>query len=59
MTNIVHLRPPKRREYDPRRLDQVIADPRWVFSVRPSERKRASLLARLAAVLRSFYSKEK
>jgi hypothetical protein len=58
LTNVVvRLRPPKRRDYDPRPLDNVVADPRWVFCVRPSERKRASLLARLAAVLhRAFYN---
>jgi len=49
MTNVVRLRPPKRREYDPRRLDRVIVDPRWIFCVRPSGRRRASFLARLAA----------
>jgi hypothetical protein len=56
MTNVVRLRPPKHREYDPRRLDNVIADPRYIFS-RPSGRRRASLLARLAAVLRRAFSK--
>jgi hypothetical protein len=54
MTNVVRLRPPKHREYDP--LDNVIADPRYIFS-RPSGRRRASLLARLAAVLRRAFSK--